>query len=137
MHHCSRRQPGRFRGSGSGARPTSGPAFARRRSFTARDGRAAQRALRPSAKPGLSAGHGGERRMMLGRAVGRAAGQWLLVGAALMPLRLAAQTPLTIGRLHYDGGGDWYANPSSLPNLLQAIATRTSIPVTAREKTVT
>ena len=29
---------------------------------------------------------------------------------------------MTIGRLHYDGGGDWYANPSSLPNLLSAIA---------------
>ena len=28
---------------------------------------------------------------------------------------------MTIGRLHYDGGGDWYANPSSLPNLLDAI----------------
>ena len=27
----------------------------------------------------------------------------------------------TIGRLHYEGGGDWYANPSSLPNLLAAV----------------
>jgi len=48
----------------------------------------------------------------------------------------SAQTPLTIGRLHYDGGGDWYANPSSLPNLLQAIGARTTLPVTAREKVV-
>ena len=23
-----------------------------------------------------------------------------------------------LARLHYGGGGDWYANPSSLPNLL-------------------
>jgi hypothetical protein len=36
-------------------------------------------------------------------------------------------TPLTIGRLHYDGGGDWYANPSSLPNLLRAVRERTSL----------
>jgi hypothetical protein len=50
---------------------------------------------------------------------------------------LAAQTPLTIGRLHYDGGGDWYANPSSLPNLLAAIGSRTTIPVAPREKVVT
>lgn len=35
----------------------------------------------------------------------------------------------TIARLHYDGGGDWYANPSSLPNLVDAVRTRTSIPV--------
>jgi len=49
----------------------------------------------------------------------------------------AAQAPLTIGRLHYDGGGDWYANPSSLPNLLQAIGARTTLPVQPREKVVT
>ena len=40
--------------------------------------------------------------------------------------------PLTIARVHYDGGGDWYANPSSLPNLLAAIAERTGLPVDTR-----
>jgi hypothetical protein len=44
---------------------------------------------------------------------------------------------MTIGRLHYDGGGDWYANPSSLPNLLSAIRTRTSLRVATEEKVVT
>ena len=48
-----------------------------------------------------------------------------------------AQAPLTIGRLHYDGGGDWYANPSSLPNLLKAIAERTTFKVASREVVVT
>lgn len=43
---------------------------------------------------------------------------------------------MTIGRLHYDGGGDWYANPSSLPNLLDAIARRTGLRVAARERVV-
>lgn len=43
---------------------------------------------------------------------------------------------LTIARLQYDGGGDWYANPSSLPNLLAAIRDRTGLPVAAREATV-
>lgn len=57
----------------------------------------------------------------------------LALGAAPLP----AQAPLTIGRLHYDGGGDWYANPSSLPNLLRAIGERTTLPVATREKTVT
>ena len=41
---------------------------------------------------------------------------------------------MTIGRLHYDGGGDWYANPSSLPNLLSAIRTRTTLRVATEEK---
>lgn len=36
---------------------------------------------------------------------------------------------LGIARLQYEGGGDWYANPSSLPNLLAAIAERTKLPV--------
>ncbi len=44
---------------------------------------------------------------------------------------------LTIGRLHYDGGGDWYANPSSLPNLLSAVRSRTTLRVDTREKVVT
>lgn len=44
---------------------------------------------------------------------------------------------LTIARLHYDGGGDWYANPSSLPNLLARIARDTRIPVARREAVVT
>jgi len=46
---------------------------------------------------------------------------------------LEAQGPLTIGRLHYDGGGDWYANPSSLPNLLKAIGERTTLSTAPRE----
>jgi hypothetical protein len=37
-----------------------------------------------------------------------------------------------VTRLHYGGGGDWYANPSSLPNLLSAIAERTGIQVAGR-----
>ena len=44
---------------------------------------------------------------------------------------------MTIGRLHYDGGGDWYANPSSLPNLLSAIRSRTTLRVATEEKVVT
>src|SRR5437667_10029037 len=44
---------------------------------------------------------------------------------------------LTIGRLHYDGGGDWYANPTNLPNLLTALRERTTLPVADRERVVT
>ena len=44
---------------------------------------------------------------------------------------------LTIARLQYDGGGDWYANPSSLPNLLAAIRQRTSLQVDKTEARVT
>ena len=37
---------------------------------------------------------------------------------------------------HYDGGGDWYANPSSLPNLLGAVRERTGLPTAREEKVV-
>jgi hypothetical protein len=65
----------------------------------------------------------------------------VLAGSACgVPISLVGQDArptLTIGRLHYDGGGDWYANPSSLPNLLTEIARRTSLQVTPREQVVT
>lgn len=48
-----------------------------------------------------------------------------------------ATDSMTIARLRYDGGGDWYADPSSLPNLLEAIAQRTGLPVARREAVVT
>lgn len=44
---------------------------------------------------------------------------------------------LTIARLQYSGGGDWYTDPSSLPNLLEAIAKRTSLNVERTEARVT
>ncbi len=43
-----------------------------------------------------------------------------------------APPQLTIAQLQYGGGGDWYANPSGLPNLLREIGRRTGLPVAAR-----
>jgi hypothetical protein len=57
---------------------------------------------------------------------------------AVAPLTPTEPAPtLTIGRLHYEGGGDWYANPSSLPNLLTAVKRRTTLRVAPSEKVVT
>jgi hypothetical protein len=53
-----------------------------------------------------------------------------LVGAAHDGPRLA------IARLQYEGG-DWYANPSSIPNLIEAINDRTSLKVEKTEGRVT
>ena len=39
----------------------------------------------------------------------------------------------SIARVHYDGGGDWYGNPSSIPNLLNFINENTSIAVNLEE----
>jgi len=42
----------------------------------------------------------------------------------------------SISRIHYGGGGDWYANSSSLPNLLEFIKNNTSIIVQKDENQV-
>jgi len=39
---------------------------------------------------------------------------------------LYSQT-FSISRVHYGGGGDWYSNPSSIPNLLKFLMTNTKI----------
>jgi hypothetical protein len=44
----------------------------------------------------------------------------------------SAPPPLTIAQLQYDGGGDWYANPTALPNLLRTIRERTGLAVADR-----
>ncbi len=59
----------------------------------------------------------------------------LAIGALLTSALPAPR--MTIARLQYDGGGDWYANPSSLPNLLRAINERTTLRVEPTEARVT
>ena len=45
---------------------------------------------------------------------------------------LNAQT-FSIARIHYGGGGDWYSDPSSIPNLLKYLSTNTPISVNPEE----
>ena len=40
----------------------------------------------------------------------------------------------SITRIHYDGGGDWYSDPSSLQNLLKFVDDNTNIVVNLNEK---
>ncbi len=51
----------------------------------------------------------------------------------------AAENPnqLTVARLKYFGGGDWYWGSSALPNLINYLQTNTSIPVADEEVRVT
>jgi hypothetical protein len=48
----------------------------------------------------------------------------------------AAPGGFTIAQLKYRGGGDWYANPTALPNLLSAVRSRTEVVVADRPATV-
>jgi hypothetical protein len=58
----------------------------------------------------------------------------LMCGPTVCPA--AAPEGFTIAQLKYRGGGDWYANPTALPNLLRAVRERTDIEVADRPATV-
>ena len=56
------------------------------------------------------------------------------LGLGLASAIAAAPAPqegagFSIARIRYSGGGDWYSNPTSLPNLARAVAERTTIQV--------
>ncbi len=53
----------------------------------------------------------------------------VLLLAAWLPGHARTLPPLSLGQLQYSGGGDWYANPTGLPNLLREIRARTGIAV--------
>ncbi len=53
----------------------------------------------------------------------------LAVAAAWVPPAHALDQGFRIARLKYGGGGDWYSNPTSLPNLMKALRSRTAIEV--------
>lgn len=63
----------------------------------------------------------------------------LSVALPLSPGRAADTGPdkrLAIAHVIYEGGGDWYSNPSSIPNLLKKIRETTGLPVQEAEAQV-
>ena len=56
--------------------------------------------------------------------------------AAGSPAAAQSEQTFTIGRVKYSGGGDWYSNPQSLPELLSFVRRETLIDVAPREETV-
>jgi hypothetical protein len=53
----------------------------------------------------------------------------LAAGILALPAGGQPVPGFVVARLKYDGGGDWYGNPSSLPNLARALRDRTPVPV--------
>jgi CO/xanthine dehydrogenase Mo-binding subunit len=54
-------------------------------------------------------------------------GLCVAIAVALLAVDGPAQPLFTIARLQYGGGGDWYSDPSSLPNLLRFLREHTQI----------
>lgn len=65
-----------------------------------------------------------------GISVGLSVGLWSATASAQEVLEPGV---VTVGRLHYSGGGDWYSDPSSLPNLLREFERRTGVPCAEQE----
>ncbi|MFN2369629.1 MAG: DUF4159 domain-containing protein [Candidatus Krumholzibacteriia bacterium] len=82
-------------------------------------------------------------RLRLGRSARLAAAAVLLAGIAAAAGTAGAAPPragapeVTIARLQYGGGGDWYCDPSSLPNWLELFRQRTGIRTAETEAVVT
>ena len=47
----------------------------------------------------------------------------------VLPQSVAASDAVKLGRLKYGGGGDWYSNPTSLPNLAKHLKLHTPVKV--------
>lgn len=62
---------------------------------------------------------------------------WIAASAGALLASAPESSPMVLARLQYDGGGDWYANPSSLPNLAVMLKERTALEVAEREAVVT
>jgi len=61
---------------------------------------------------------------------------WVSGGFAAIGGDPSEEYPVRIARLKYGGGGDWYSNPSSIPNWLREFERRTGIKTHAEEKVV-
>lgn len=60
----------------------------------------------------------------------------LTIYAAGIQASDGSEEKFTIARVKYGGGGDWYSNPSSLPNLLKFIREKANIRTTVEESVV-
>jgi hypothetical protein len=62
---------------------------------------------------------------------------WTVWACSLLLAGALRAEPFTIARLQYDGGGDWYSNPSSLPRLLEEVGKRLDIETAPKEAVIT
>lgn len=60
----------------------------------------------------------------------------LLLTAPTLWAQNAPTTPFKIAKLKYQGGGDWYANPTGLPNLIKYLNEHTNLQLDPAEEVV-
>lgn len=60
----------------------------------------------------------------------------LILGSFIQPGITQTTETVTVARVKYEGGGDWYSNPTSLPNLLEQLEQRVHINTPLEESVV-
>ena len=54
---------------------------------------------------------------------------FITIGVILLLTNIILGQEFSIARVNYGGGGDWYCDPSSIPNILSYLTKNTSIKV--------
>lgn len=56
-----------------------------------------------------------------------------IAGTGIPTVQAQANFDIQIAKLQYEGGGDWYSNPTSVPNLIDFVRTSTNIQLDPEE----
>lgn len=66
---------------------------------------------------------------------------FVILGIAILPFSTNLSSSevgyFTIARVKYSGGGDWYTDPSAIPNLLKQLRKRTNIATQTQQRVIT
>ncbi len=83
--------------------------------------------------------HGGMTNKIVGRKIfDFESYRFISISVVLLFITLAglAQSPVSVVRIKYDGGGDWYGNRTTFVNLFKFMREQNNIPTTEREVTM-
>jgi len=58
---------------------------------------------------------------------------WIFLIGFILTLPVFSQTPVTVVRIKYDGGGDWYGNRTTFVNIFSFIGQNTNVSTTEKE----
>lgn len=58
---------------------------------------------------------------------------WIFLAGFILSLPIFSQTPVTVVRIKYDGGGDWYGNRTTFVNIFNFMGQNTNVSATDKE----
>lgn len=58
---------------------------------------------------------------------------WIFLAGFILSLPIFSQTPVTVVRIKYDGGGDWYGNRTTFVNIFNYMSQNTNVAANEKE----